>query len=64
MINCLIYHFIHNINLRPYIYRVFHVRGKPYPCYFDEKKKKLHYCTCKLSCQYKDLNKLIKLYKN
>ena len=58
MINCLIYQFIHKINFRPYIFT------KPYPCYFDEKKKKLHYCTCKLLCQYKDFDKLIKLYKN
>lgn len=56
MLHSLIYHFISHINVRPLIRKM-----KPYPCYYDEKYKKMHYCTCVLQCKYKEYNKLIKL---
>lgn len=49
MLNTIIYHFIHNVKYPPWF-----IRGKPYPCYYDEIHKKIFYCTCTLKCQYRD----------
>ncbi len=35
-------------------FRVYKLYTKPYPCYYDERLKNFHYCTCIFKCKYRE----------